>query len=79
MWIAQAEVVGKAAADMLTADEVLPYLKATIALLMAISGFLFWKWQASEKARDDELRAQMGKLERINERLTGAKEGDSRA
>ncbi len=74
MLLAQAETMATGAAEMLKAQELMPYLKGTIIVLTGTSGFFFWLWQASEKARDAAREAELARLTKINERLAGVKE-----
>ena len=79
LWLAQAETVAKAASDLLTAQDVLPFFQAALAVAAGGVVYFFWRWQGSERRLDELNAVQLERAEKMIARLTGAKEGDSRA
>lgn len=78
--LAQTEIAA-AGAEMLKAQELMPYLKGTIALAFAAVVFFFYKWQACETAMDLERKAIIDRQNAMIERMTpgGHSKEDSRA
>lgn len=79
MFLAQAEAAAKAATDLVTAQDVLPFFQAATVLGGIGTVFFFLKWQGAEKTIDDINKAALERAEKMIARLTGAKESDSRA
>lgn len=71
--IGQAETMVKAASDMVSARDVVPFMGAAIALLIGALVYVFKLWRDSEKTRYDERAAELQRLTQINDRLTKSK------
>ncbi|MBX3465285.1 MAG: hypothetical protein KF878_00110 [Planctomycetes bacterium] len=70
--IGQAETMAKAATDLVSARDVVPFMGAAIALLLVVVAYIFKLWRDSEKARADERTAELQRLTQINDRLSKA-------
>ena len=79
LWLAQAETVAKAASDLLTAQDVLPFFQASLALAAGGTVYFFWRWQGAEQRIDGLHASALERAEKMIARLTGAKDGDSNA
>ena len=77
--LAQAETMTKAATDLVSARDVVPFMGAAIALLLGVAVFLFRLYQAEVAKGDARSERELERLTKINDRLTGRQEGDSRA
>jgi hypothetical protein len=75
MMLAQAVEMGKAATDLVSARDVVPFMGAAIALLLCVSAYLFSLLRAEIAKGDTRSERELERLSKINDRLTGSKEG----
>jgi hypothetical protein len=72
--LAQAVEMGKAATDLVSARDVVPFMGAAIALLLAVSAYLFSLYRGEIAKGDVRSERELERLSKINDRLT-SKEG----